>query len=57
MSCWTSLSRAVTSASRRARSSDAPRIDLIDPDRATPAGDGIVRAPILELAEALARYG
>jgi hypothetical protein len=32
-------------------------IDFIDPDRAEPQGDGTVRAPRLELDEALARYG
>ena len=32
-------------------------IDFIDPDRAQAQGDGTVRAPRLELDEALRRYG
>jgi hypothetical protein len=32
-------------------------IDFIDPDRARPRGDGTIRAPRLELDDAIARYG
>jgi hypothetical protein len=32
------------------------RIDFVDPDRATPAADGLLRVPIIPFAEAVTRY-